>query len=591
MTRHCLQFRGGLLAALLFIFMLLLLLGLSGLPAAAQDAPLPAAPGDAARGLEIYQARCANCHGPQGGGDGELAPQSPMPPAVFADPAYRLTAVPTEMYLTIVNGRMDQGMPPFGPGTQNPLSEQDVWDAIAAIYAFSTPSESLETGAGLYAEVVDESALPALTEPGFWATQSNEAVLVALQQADALTAADLAEADLQAIVDYARSSYGYVYNDPRAQFAPISAAIVQGEVRNGTTDELVGNVTATLRAFTRDVQETMTMTTTVGADGRYVFELNDVPADWIYLVAAEYNGTRFNSQPAILERALPELDLPVTVYENSSDPSPISIAQLHVILNFVADQVQISQLYRFDNLGNALFVGPTGNPQDGTVEIVLPAGAQNVEFQRGFGDLSNFVLANEVVQTDTGWADTLPLWPGRASLDLLVSYELPYQNGMRIAHPLNYPVGNASAILPDAGVSLQEGGWQLQGQQAMGEGVTFVSYTNPEIGGADTLNFTLNGRPRQTASLGGSSLAVRNETSELIVGSIGLLVVVGAAVYLISAWRSHSTAVAESDPDALLQALAELDEAFENGEIDQADYEEEREALKLELIELWTDEP
>lgn len=597
MTRHrLLSFGGRLLAALLFLAFLPAL-WLPGQRISAQDQPVPTTTADAARGLEIYQERCANCHGPTGDGDGEMAAQSPMPPAVFSDPAYRLTAVPSEMFLTIVNGRMEQGMPPFGPGTRNPLSEEEIWDAIAAVYSFSTPSESIENGAALYAEYVDEESDLDLTDLTFWATQSNESVLAALQENGAIPAdADLSDEELQSIVDYART-FSYEYADPLAPLEPIAVAVIEGEVRNGTTDAPVNDVTVALRAFTRDVQETMTISQTVGTDGRFSFDLTDVPPDWIYLVSTEYQGYRFNSEPAVLERSLPELSMNVTVFDQTSDPAVVSVDQIHVIFSFLSEsQVQITELYRFSNSGNGLFVGDSGNPEEGTVEVALPTGAQNVVFQRGFGDLSSFAQAPEVIQTDTGWADTLPLRPGRGSLDLLVSYELPYESGMRIAHPLNYPVTNATAILPDVGVRIEEGGWQLQGEQAMGGGTTFLNYVNLTLAESDALNLVLDGRPQQTTAPSGpaGSIAVRDETSELIIGGISLLIVAGAAVYVVSIWRSSTEPelieIEERDPDVLLRAIAALDDEYENGEIDRYTYEEERAALKMALADVWSEE-
>ena len=43
---------------------------------------------------DVFADRCANCHGPAGQGDGEMAGQLELPPRDFTQPDFRQTAVP-----------------------------------------------------------------------------------------------------------------------------------------------------------------------------------------------------------------------------------------------------------------------------------------------------------------------------------------------------------------------------------------------------------------------------------------------------------------------------------------------------------------
>ena len=69
--------------ALLTLFTLLLLAGL--VPANAQEPLEPADLPDAHNGLPLYADRCANCHGPNGQGDGEMADNLAKPPRDYTD--------------------------------------------------------------------------------------------------------------------------------------------------------------------------------------------------------------------------------------------------------------------------------------------------------------------------------------------------------------------------------------------------------------------------------------------------------------------------------------------------------------------------
>ena len=68
-------------------FVAILILSLNVSSAFAQDAEP-----DPANGATIYAARCANCHGPLGLGDGELAPNLPNPPSAIGSAEFLATA-------------------------------------------------------------------------------------------------------------------------------------------------------------------------------------------------------------------------------------------------------------------------------------------------------------------------------------------------------------------------------------------------------------------------------------------------------------------------------------------------------------------
>lgn len=578
--------RKYLIAASSAIFVTIFLIGLFTQNMTAQETAVPTAPPDAERGLAIYAERCAVCHGELGAGDGEQAVAAGLEPRNFAEPVYRLEANPQLMFDVITNGSLANGMPPFGAGTSNPLSEADRWHLVAAIYSFSTPEENLELGESLFAGAGGD--LTELPDLDYWYTRSNSDVLADLSGGEwGFAVTGMSAADQEAVVDYGRAQT-YQYANPLAAFEPIESATISGLIVNGTTTDPETDVEAVLRAFAPDFTETLAMTTTVDSDGRYTFDLTDVPPEWIYLVSTDYEGLTFNSQANQLNRETPELSMPIIVYDATDDVAVVSVNQIHMILSFEPDSVQISELYIFNNEGNAVFAGETGNPDDGTVQIYLPAGAENVNFQRSFGSLENFGPAPEVIQTETGWADTLPLRPGDGSSSLLVSYELPYEDGLRLGHPLVYPVAGATAIMPDVGVELSGDGWQSEGAQAL-PGGSYLAYVNSGLAGSDALSLELNGRAEQLVDAQGNAVLVRDESQELIVGMAALGLTLLAGVFFVRQWQ-QPTAVADNNNDkqALLQAIADLDDEFEAGELDEAAYAQEREQLKEELRAIWS---
>ena len=551
----------------------------------------PITPPDTAIGLDIFANRCANCHGALGQGDGELAANLPNPPPNFADMEWRRTAVPANLFDTISNGNVQSGMPPFGTGSSNPISEADRWNLVAAIYSLGTNAEAINQGQELYEATCaachgaagDEIATANLADLGYWFNQSNEAVFTVLNSTDiADHTYDLSEDDLWLVTDYART-FSYVYFDPTAPLPPIPIATISGTVFNGTTNETLTDGEALLRAFTADFQEQLSQTAEIDADGRYQFTLNDVPPDWIYLISVDYGDLLFTSAADQLNSAHPTLDLPVIVYNKSSDTQTINIEQVHLILGFGEETVEVSELYMVRNGGTAVFVGQSGDPNNGTIEFTLPAAAQNVDFQRAFGNLSSFSPATEVIPTATGWADTLPLQPGSNGLSLLVSYQLPYRDGLTIAHPLAYDTNNITAIIPEVGVDLSGDNWTAQGTESL-PGGTYASYTHPPLTAGEALTLMLDGRPSLITDAAGNTIATRNQTNELIIGSIGLLIAIVGATYTIRTWQNPAL---PNDRHALLQALAQLDDAYEAHQITPHQYQRQREQIKAKLIAIW----
>lgn len=364
-----------------------------------------------------------------------------------------------------------------------------------------------------------------------------------------------------------------------------------------------------LRAFTTQLEEMYSETVPINPDGSYEFQIENVPTDWVFLSDVAYGDLTFNSDAAQVSNLQPQVQLPVFVFDTTSDPAVVTIDRLHMILTFAEDSLLVSELYVFSNQASAVFVGETGNYEDGTVMVGLPAGAENISFQRGFGtSLDSFLPATDFIQADGVWADTVPLRPGVGSLNLLVSYDMPYDDGLQLAHPLEHLMsGSASVIMADAGVAITDASWVSQGPQATTSG-TFLSYTNTNLAGASSINLTLDGRPTQIMDVQGNVLPVRNETNELIVGGLALAGMVAVAFFLVQRWRvtpagqtSAGTLVPvatapapqrtnrgnAAKKHALLEAIADLDDAFESGEMDEGDYKSQRQALKSQLTAVW----
>jgi len=594
-------------AGLCFALITLLFLGTLAPSVNAQDPLEPDNLPDTNNGLPLFADRCANCHGPEGRGDGELAGQLPKPPRDYTDEAFRRTAVPSSIFQTITDGRPEGAMPPFGPASSNPIATDGRWDLVAAIFSLGTPPETIENGRVLYEEnclschgddgtgdgpdVANSTAeVPDLTDLRYWFSRSNEMVLERLQSTEIADHVYSLETDeLWDVIDYTRT-FSYVYADPKAASQPIESVSISGQVINGTTGEVLNSGTVLLRAFTPELQEAISLETPLDNGGAYAFEVADASPDWVYMTSVDYSDMSFSSSPDRVKVTDPQLEMPITVFDTTDDPSEIQFNQVHAIVDFTDDKISMSEIYVLSNLGSTVFVGETGVPEEGTLKLGLPSGAENVNFQRSFSSFENFLPATEVIPTDDGYADTVPVRPGDGVMNMLVSYELPFEDGMTVGHPIFYDTNSATIVIPELGVEVMGDGWTSQGTQQMGDMGSISSYSRPALQAGEAVTFTLQGRPTVAVASVGSSSTSENNMLGILLGGTLLLIVAGGAAYTITSWRTGAEEAEELQADQvnnLLYELVNLDESYEAGKVDEAIYQEQRAQLLQQLAALW----
>ncbi|MEO5348765.1 MAG: c-type cytochrome [Magnetococcus sp. YQC-3] len=111
--------------------------------------PALAKPGDAAKGLAIYNKRCVWCHGEKGEGDGPAKERLNPPPRDFTSSNYKIktagfnSMIPNDddIFRMIRDGMPGTSM----PGWKSVLTDQDMWDLVAQIKKFSDIKENPES--------------------------------------------------------------------------------------------------------------------------------------------------------------------------------------------------------------------------------------------------------------------------------------------------------------------------------------------------------------------------------------------------------------------------------------------------------------
>ena len=145
-----------------------------------------------------------------------------------------------------------------------------------------------------------------------------------------------------------------------------SMATVSGTITVASGAAIPDGTIASLLVYDTSAGKlTQTLTTPILTDGKY--EFSNVPADTntVFLTTVDYRGVTYDSAPKNFDGTITQYDLPVTVYETSTDLTVLTITQAHLQFDFsTTGTVQVMVLYVISNPGsNAITVTSDGGPE------------------------------------------------------------------------------------------------------------------------------------------------------------------------------------------------------------------------------------
>ncbi len=173
---------------------------------------------------------------------------------------------------------------------------------------------------------------------------------------------------------------------------------------------------------------------------------------------------------------------------------------------------------------------------------------------------------------------------------MIFTFSLPYERSLNFLQPIDYPVEAVVLLTEDSAPELSGSGLTDEGTRPMGE-LVLQTYTIESLEPGSTLALNFRGRhPAASSNL---------STTNLLIGAGVLVITLAVMLFGWQTWMRRGDAHVEGfdreegaaveGPEnraALLQAIAGLDDAFEAGDISQPDYEQQRTALKTQLVEL-----
>jgi hypothetical protein len=363
--------------------------------------------------------------------------------------------------------------------------------------------------------------------------------------------------------------------------APQASGTVTGTISNGTGDASIpADLEIELHGVTvndaGDISEFFTRTTAADQEGTFLFD--DVPFDMpfsAYIAEVIYGGVEFSSG-AMIDPDSPTLDLSLTIYENTTDPSVISVDAMHLILSQHPDALLVNEVMVFSNDSDRVYVSPqpVAGGRRGSVVVPVPSDAYGLSFDEG-------ELGGRFVSADGLIYDTRQVIPGQESHVVTASYIVPFNGSGQISLPITYPT-RAVTVLIEEGIQvrsplLADGGSQVIQEQA------FHKYLAQNLAAGQPLDLQI-----------GSAVGWVEVLRIVLAVLIGLLGVASVIYWLLIARkRGKSTDVETDQPseplDAerqeLLRQIGALDEALEAGKINRFEWETRRAELKAQMVE------
>lgn len=520
---------------------------------------------------------------------------------------------------------MERFMPPW----QNRLSDEEIWDVVAFSFTLHTSEDEVRRGEQVWAEncaschgdqgagdgpvaVANGWSLPDLSNLELAASRSLDDWYQLTSQGQGnmpAFAGTLAEEDIWAALEYART---FTYRPAFAMALPKGDGRLVGVVANGTPgSEVPGDTMVTLRTF-EGFDELASQEAQVAADGSFSFEELPTDPDYIYLVTTSYGGITFASDVASFSEGETEIEAPVDIWETSTTPGEITVNLAQWFVEYHQGALLVGELYRLTHESDRVYIGgeeAAEGAQSAVLEFRLPPEAQALTLEGG-------EVGERFILTRDGVADTQPLPPGQ--VQILMRYLLPY-NGTtaELAHSIPYAAEEVNVLVAE-GPRVRSGDLEEVGTQTIGE-QQFVRFQATDLPADEEVGLEFRGLERPSgaaAELAGPnrSTAVLAYHPALLFGLAGLAAAVVVGLLLVPVVRRsggrrkgasdsveglgagpgdagsqaagpQSAAVGTAEQrQRVLRAIADLDDRFAAGELDEESYHQQRMAYKRQLV-------
>jgi hypothetical protein len=352
--------------------------------------------------------------------------------------------------------------------------------------------------------------------------------------------------------------------------------VISGQIVNATAGgAAAGAAQVALGVYRRDGLEREVKAQADEA-GRFRFAGLDVDADLTYQVGTARADMLYRSERIKLTAGQPEQQVSVKTYDTTPTDPGLRATEVFVSLGTVKDsprELLVTELVRLVNPSDRTFVpqpGGAGGPM-GFVRFGLPPGARGLE--PGFG-----LDPRQVVQVDRGFASLAPVPPGDSAFRF--SYRVPFRGaGDVLEKSLPYGAETFRVMASEGGPTVASPALAFE-QTVENKGSKVLVWAAHDLAPGTRLSVELSDLPgRPVWARAADAVA----SPFVVAAALALVPLLGVFWTLRGRARPRPRASDQPRPDALVEALAELDDAFAGGRVSDPEYRRRRRQLKGQL--------
>jgi len=363
------------------------------------------------------------------------------------------------------------------------------------------------------------------------------------------------------------------------QAEPAGTGVIEGRVIHQSDDSapLAGAVVMLHVLSAQGPLQTIEQVT--DSDGRFSFRGLGTDPHRAYILTTEFSGVLYFGERVVFENtAHAERDL--EVYDTTTDDSALEVVREHMIVGFTRGALELSEVVVIGNNGKRTIVSREfADGVRGTVRLTLPEQAFGFEELQGLRGV-------EATKVPEGIVYESPIVPEAAQFAF--RYLVPYDGAASITRQLDYPTKAIDLLVLDAGVGVSVSGLEAMEPIFRGQ-ERYLRFQGSALAKGAQVAAVFKALPRSFASSTFLSLAVACIAGLVAVGYVYpfLRSRRQEADYQGSGEQGWVSKYRESPQcQAIVRDIAELDDLYCEGQIEEADYRHRRRARKEHLMRL-----
>ena len=348
---------------------------------------------------------------------------------------------------------------------------------------------------------------------------------------------------------------------------------IVGRVVNATKDRPQPGVEVTLTGAQADGSDRMTRTVTTDRAGRYTFDELSTGEERMYVIDADYQGGFFPSRALSLPadtRREPVIDTTLRVWETTTDPTAVLITRDDMFAVLGEQGVRIIESVTVVNQTDLAYIGrgagQTGDQPAPSLGFSLAVDCNSTSVSIVDSDLD----LPQLRCTDFGFGVTTAIPPGETRTTF--SYDISGDTGtFNLSRTALYDIAEMSVFAADPLVL---------------DTNRLVERDEVTLAGKEYRRWS----SRSAIDPGDSVQVIATATADLNVGLIAgavatVVVAIGLLAFGLKRRRSQREEEAPTHPgatpgDDIVRAIAELDVAYEKGDLSEEDWSARRSSLK-----------